>query len=145
MTLRARLLSPLRSDQAPTGLGPSGNDPHVPLCVATPCSQQGGRQAGRFFEGMTMIVRTFVPIMERAGFQQIGREPAEAIELDDAEQLALIDTLIRRLHMRTGAEAPALPIGIEDEPADRREWFGIVVQSCGEAGTFFQRAAQAQC
>ena len=93
---------------------------------------------------MTMIVRTFVPIMERAGFQQVGREPAEAIELDDEEQLALIDTLIRRLHMRTGGEAPALPIGIEDEPADRREWFGIVVQSCGEAGVFFQRIAQGE-
>ncbi|MFA9973134.1 hypothetical protein ABVC88_23350, partial [Xanthomonas euvesicatoria] len=62
---------------------------------------------------ITMIVRTFTPIMEQAGFQQVGREPAEEMELDEAERLALIDTLIRRLMMRTGRDAPALPISIE--------------------------------
>ena len=92
---------------------------------------------------LAMIVRTFTPIMEQAGFQQVGREPAEGMELDDSERLALIDTLIRRLMMRTGQEAPALPIGIEDAPADRLEWFGIVVQTCAEAGNYYERAAQA--
>jgi hypothetical protein len=93
---------------------------------------------------VAMIVKTFGPIMERAGFQQVGREPAEEMELDDAERLAMIDTLIRRMNMRTGPEAPALPVSTEDSPADRGEWFAIVVQTCGEAGVFFERAAQGE-
>lgn len=92
---------------------------------------------------ITMIVRTFTPIMEQAGFRQVGREPAEEMELDESERLALIDTLIRRLMMRTGRDAPALPISIEDAPADRLEWFGIAVQTCAEAGCYYERAAQA--
>jgi len=91
---------------------------------------------------VAMIVQTFAPIMERAGFQQVGREPAEEMELGEGQRLAMIDTLIRRLNMRTGPEAPALPVSIEDEPADRLDWFAIVVQTCGEAGIFFERAAQ---
>ncbi|MFL0419582.1 hypothetical protein ACH0CP_18645 [Sphingomonas sp. 179-I 2A4 NHS] len=93
---------------------------------------------------VAMIVRTFTPIMEQAGFRQVGREPADELELDDGERLALIDTLIRRLMMRTGREAPALPIGIDDAPADRLEWFGIAVQTCAEAGYYYERAAQAK-
>jgi len=92
---------------------------------------------------LNALTATFVRIMESAGFQQTGREPAEDIELEAPEILTIVDTLIRRLNMRTGTEVPILPVTIEDSPADRAEWFAIVMQTCGEAGIFFQRNGQA--
>lgn len=54
-----------------------------------------------------------------------------------------MDTLIRRLHMQTGAGTPALPVTTDDPEDVRLEWFDIVVQTCGDAGVFFARTSSA--
>lgn len=92
---------------------------------------------------LNALTTTFVRIMESAGFQQADREPAGNVELEAPELLTIVDTLIRRLNMRTGPDVPILPVTIEDSPTDRAEWFAIVMQTCGEAGIFFQRNGQA--
>lgn len=146
--LRTRLLSPLRSDQAPYRV--LSLRVTILACSCAWLRHARSREAAKRLQfGVVMMNRlnalttTFVRIMESAGFQQTGREPAEAIELDTAEVLSIVDTLIRRLNMRTGPDVPILPVTIEDSPTDRAEWFAIVMQTCGEADIFFQRNRQA--
>lgn len=85
------------------------------------------------------LVRTFVQIVEAEGFDRIGSEPDSEIELGVDRRLAMMNTLLRRLHMR--GDCP-LPLTVDDADSVKLEWFDIMLQTCGEGGTFFQPRAQ---
>lgn len=82
-----------------------------------------------------VLIRTFVPIMEAEGFNRIGSEPDIEIVLGDDRRLAMMTTLLRRLHMR--GPCP-LPVAVDDADSVKLEWFDILLQTCAEGGAFFQ-------